>query len=222
MFETSSIGNFTSSQTANIAKQNDMGKEEFLQLLVAQLQNQDPLSPMESQEFAVQLAQFSSVEQLSNIDSNLQDGMNIDLLLTQAVSNSLAANFIGKQVTAYGNSVSLVNDEVAQLNFKLDDYAEKVNINILDASGTVVRTIETKGLSSGTHDIEWDGNDKEGNRLPEGVYHFEIEAEDAEGNMVMATEHAKGFVSAVRYIDGSAILVINGEEISLADVMEIG
>lgn len=78
-----------------------LAKEEFLTLLLAQLKNQDPLSPMENHEFAAQLAQFSQLEELQNIDSSIEQGLEVDLILTTAINNTLAATVIGKSASAY-------------------------------------------------------------------------------------------------------------------------
>ncbi len=222
MFETSQIGSTTSYNTLeNIASQS-MGKDEFLKLLVEQLKNQDPLSPMESQEFASQLAQFSQVELLTSVDANLQDGINIDMLMTQTINNTMATTFIGKEVTAYGDNIHLSGEESTSVNFILDGSADEVTIEIRDEAGVVVKTISAKSMSSGEQSVEWDGKDDEGGELAEGNYTFNVEATDVDGNVIDATELTKGLVSAVRYVNGSAILVIDDREILFSDVMQIG
>lgn len=222
MFNLDAISHVTASQPNNLSRQGTMGKQEFLQLLVAQLRHQDPLSPLQSQEFASQLAQFTSLEQLTNIENSLQYGMNIDMLLTQAVSNSLAANFIGKEVSTLGNTVSLAADRDTKLAFHLADYAETVKITITNDVGEIVRTLEVKGLPSGSHVIPWDGKDMDGKTLSEGVYQFEVQAVSKDGNFIDTRTYTRGIVQSVRYINGAALLVVNGKEIAIADIMEIG
>lgn len=210
-----------SKQLATSASQ-DLGKAEFLQLLVAQLRNQDPLSPMEGQEFAAQLAQFSSVEQLTSIDSSLKDGIDTDLMLTQAVNNTLATNFIGKQVASLGNQVSLLSGESASVNFYLADYAQDVKVKIYDEAGNLVRTMEYRGMNSGKQSLEWDGLNENEEQLPGGNYTFQVEATNSDGDTLDVTTFTRGLVSAVRYSNGTAVLVVNGKEIPLSDVLEIG
>jgi len=222
MFNLDAISRVTQSPSSNLSRQGVMGKQEFLQLLVAQLRHQDPLSPLQSQEFASQLAQFTSLEQLTNIDNSLQYGMNIDMLLTQAVSNSLAANFIGKQASTLGNTVSLASGENTELPFHLAGYAETVKINITNDVGEIVRTLEVRGLPSGSHAISWDGKDMDGKPLSDGVYQFEVQAVSKDGNFIDTRTYTRGIVQSVRYINGAARLVVNGREIAIADVMEIG
>lgn len=223
MIESTQLNTSTSySQTSNSTSNSDMGKAEFLEMLVAQLQNQDPLSPMENQDFAAQLAQFSSLEQLSQINTSLESGMEVDMLLTNSVNNTLATNFIGKQISSYGDNISLLSGESRSVNFILQDYAEKVEINIYDAAGNLVRTIEAAGLDGGNQSLSWDGKNDQDAELPGGNYRFEITAKDSSDSDIGVVTVTKGIVSSVRYANGQAILMVNGKEISLSDVLEIG
>jgi flagellar basal-body rod modification protein FlgD len=200
----------------------EMGKQEFLQMLVAQLRHQDPLSPMESQQFASQLAEFSSLEELSNIDDSVSQGVDVDLVLTQAINNTLATTLIGKNVLAYGDRIVLDNSDSVDYSFNLAGSAEEVEVTIYDENGTAVQTISMKTLSEGNHTFSWDGKNKQGERLPEGNYTFDVTAKDSDGNLVVASTISKGLVSAVKYQDGIAVLIVNGKEIKFSDVLEIG
>ncbi len=200
----------------------DMGKAEFLSLLVAQLQNQDPLSPMDSQDFSAQLAQFSSLEQLTDINATLKNSADMDMLLTSSINNTMAAGFVGKEVSSYGDNLSLISDGSVSMDFILQDFSEDVTVNIYDAAGNLVKTMETHGMDSGQQSIVWDGKDQEGNPLPGGNYRFEVDAKDSNGESVGSVTVSKGIVSSVRYSNGTAVLIVNGKEVSLADVLEIG
>ncbi len=213
--------NSTSSSLSNIA-QNSMGKQEFLELLVAQLKNQDPLSPLEGQEFASQLAQFSNVELLTSIDSNMVDGINADMALAQAMSNTMAATFIGREVTALGNGIMLSDEAPATIQYSLSSEAQDVTITIRDETGRVVRTIEKSGYQKGRQTVEWDGENDNGESLPPGKYSYEVEATSADGSSVSATTYTVGAVTGVRYANGSAYLVLGDIEIAFADVLQIG
>jgi len=210
--------NYSHSATPN----GEMGKQEFLQMLVAQLRHQDPLSPMESQQFASQLAEFSSLEELSSIDDSVTQGVNVDLLLTQAINNTLATTLIGKNVLAYGNTITLGESDPADFQFNLGRPAEEVEVTIYDANGTAVRTLSLNGLSDGSHSFSWDGNNKEGERLPAGSYTFEVSATDSDGAPVESSTLSTGMVSAVKYLEGIAILIVNGNQVKFSDVLEIG
>ncbi len=200
----------------------DMGKAEFLSLLVAQLQNQDPLSPMDSQDFAAQLAQFSSLEQLSDINNSLKNSSDMDMLLTSSINNTMAANFIGKEVSSYGDNLSLVSGGTSPVDFILQDFSDEVTVKIYDPAGNLVRTMETHGLESGKQSLTWDGKHDQGAELPGGNYRFEIDAINSDGDSVGSVSVSKGIVSSVRYANGTAVLIVNGKEVSLADVLEIG
>lgn len=200
----------------------DMGKYEFLQLLVTQLKNQDPLSPLQSQEFAAQLAQFSSLERLMDIDTSLQQGMDADMMLAQTINNTMATNFIGKEVVAYGDTFPLLTGQTAPLSFELGGNAKEATIEIYDANDNLVRTIKMSELEKGRHTIDWDGKDDAGNALQGGTYHFKITALDDEDNPVNVQTFTRGIVSAVKYEQGQPVLVVDGKEIYFGDVVQIG
>ena len=222
MFSSQITGNPTpTTDNLSNAFQNNLGKEEFLQLLVVQLQNQDPLSPMESQEFAAQLAQFSSVEQLTSIDNNIKEGINTDFILSQTINNTLATSLIGKEITAMGNQVELTDGEPVDIFFDLADFSEQVTLTISDAAGNVVRTIEANGLSEGIRSLSWDGLDGDGTALPAGTYTFQVSATGKDGAEVTANELIRGLAGALHFENGQAMLKVGQLKISFGDVMEI-
>lgn len=199
-----------------------MGKDDFLKILVTQLRHQDPMNPLKSEEFAAQLAQFSSVEQLSNISKTLDNSVQLDLLLNQAITNTMAPSLIGRQVKAVGNSVSLRNGDPAQLHYRLSSPAEKATIEIRDANGVVVRKVDVQGLAQGDQMYEWDGKDDKGEKVQDGSYTFSVTASDANGNNVPAESYIIGVIDSIRYEDGSVLLGIGGLKIDVANVLEIG
>ncbi|MFC1583262.1 flagellar hook assembly protein FlgD [Candidatus Neomarinimicrobiota bacterium] len=194
--------------------------DEFMTLLIAQLENQDPLAPMQSHEMAAQLAQFGSLESLNNIDQQLGESLDVDMVMTQAINNTMAANLIGREVTAVGDS-AVLNDGDATLHFKLEDPASNVNITIYDESGQAVRIIRRTDLSDGEQIIEWNGTDDSGRLLSDGVYHFGIAAIDAEGNAVNAVTTASGTITGVSYETGMAVLLVGDLEFPIGNVLSI-
>ena len=98
------VNSAVNSQTTN--SNSVLGKDDFLQLLITQLKNQDPLNPTDGTEFASQLAQFSSLEQLTNLNDAIQQNMNNSYYLTQSINNSLASNLVGKNVTVLSDSIT--------------------------------------------------------------------------------------------------------------------
>ena len=198
-----------------------LGKDDFLKLLVTQLQNQDPMSPLSGSDFAAQLAQFSSVEQLSNINSTLTQSVSANQLLSQSISNALAATFIGKQVRASGNTFTLSGTADAKLGYTLASAADTVTVNIKDATGATVRTLQVGGTNKGDNTFTWDGKDDHNQTLSPGTYTFEVKAKDAKGAIVSASGFSFGTVSAVRYKSNGTVFVVDGLEIPLSDILEI-
>lgn len=222
MTTTSTVGIANDALTTQLSSvsQTAMGKQDFLRLLIAQLKNQDPLAPMESFEFAAQLAQFTSVEQLTNINRTLDDNLNMDLLMTQAINNTLSITLIGREVVGFGNKVSLSNG-TAQLHFKLTNPAQTVKIAITDSNGYTVRTITAANLTAGQQVIQWDGCNNNGSRVPDGTYTFTVTAYDANGNQIESKPLVVGQATSVRYQNGTGIIVVNGQEIPFTNVIEI-
>jgi len=198
-----------------------MEKEEFLKLLVEQLKHQDPMSPMNSQDFASQLAQFSSLEQLTNMSGMMEENMQVDLMLTQAINNTMAASFIGKSVSASGDTAILTNDNTVDIEFQLNDQAQKVHINILDGGGNIINNMKLGSLPKGKHNIEWNGKNTSGDPVPEGEYRVQVIAMDEEGDPVGSLTMVKGIITGIKYTDGTAVFVVNDEEIPFNQVLEI-
>ncbi len=217
----SSVNGGLSDTGISSLSQASMGKDEFLKLLISQLKHQDPLSPMESQDFAAQLAQFSSLEQLTNMSGMMEESMNIDLMLTQAINNTMATGFIGKQVTAVGDTITLSADEPVDIAFKIEGSAETVTVKVLDSAGNVVKEIEMGALSSGKHVVEWDGTNKNGETLPTGEYRFEVEALDGNEEIVSVMTMVMGIIDGIRYDQGGAVFIVNGNEIPFNQILEI-
>ena len=191
-----------------------------MQLLVAQLQNQDPLSPMESQEFASQMAQFASLERLHSIDSRLGDALNAQLMSTQAITNTMAASLIGKEVVAAGDSLMLKNGS-ANLYFDLAAPAKEVEITIYDEEGDAIQTIWRRTLSEGENTVVWDGSDYSGNTVADDSYTYTVQATDQEGNPISALQTASGIITGVNYEGGIATLIAGDLEFPMGNVISI-
>lgn len=194
-----------------------LGKEDFLKLLVAQLQHQDPLNPLEGTEFTAQLAQFSSLEQLYNVNNNLGLLQNnqLDMNNTQAVS------MIGKTAWAYGNIFQKLETSSTDLHFGLGGDATEVYINIYTEQGNFIKTISAGELKAAEHSISWDGTDSDGNRMPDGFYQFEVIAGNADGEMVGSETFITGVVSGVTFENGSAQLLINDLNVPMNQIVHV-
>jgi flagellar basal-body rod modification protein FlgD len=194
-----------------------LGKDDFLSLLVAQLQHQDPLNPAEGTEFTAQLAQFSSLEQLSNINDNLE---NMELFQT-SMTNSQAVSYIGKEITAQGNSVQLEIGQPAECHFELDANAALAAITVYDANGGFVKSFETGPLNSGRQSAVWDGTDNNGNSVSPGLYSFEAQAADANNENIDVTPLISAVVTGVSFKNQTASLITELQTIAIDDVINV-
>jgi flagellar basal-body rod modification protein FlgD len=193
-----------------------LGKDEFLKLLVKQLQYQDPLNPVENTDFTAQLAQFTSLETLSNIDENISHLG----ILQNSINNMNAVSFIGKQVHAQGNAANYTGSDVT-FDFKLSDFAAEVTVNIYDSDGQLVRTMKKEKVAAGDAQCVWDGKDDEGNTVSEGKYLFAINAADYDGASVNAVTYTIGQITGVRYEEGITYLIIGDKEVNIANIKKI-
>lgn len=207
----------SSTTSASKSKASGLGMEDFLSLLVKQLQYQDPTSPIENTEFTAQLAQFSSLQALTDMKSSMDS-----LSKLQASTNNLQAlSLIGRSVVAQGNIVNYSGtDEV--LNFTLDEPAQTVTVKVYDSDGSVIRTDEMKNIVAGDAQYTWNGRDDEGNTVSQGKYYFAVSAKDYEGNSVITTTYAKGEVTGVTYDGGTTYLNVGSKQVALSDIQEIG
>lgn len=194
-----------------------MGKEDFLNLLIAQLQNQDPLNPTDSTEFTAQLAQFSSLEQLGNVNQNLMELKDFQA----SINNSQAVSLIGKAITANGNSIQLTDDGPVRCDFNLAEDADLIVASIYDSTGKFVTELESRNLSAGSQSLLWDGTDQNRNRIANGNYTFEIQAADANGRDIDTTTFFNGTVDRVSFEKNTSYLIAGNQKVALGDVIEV-
>jgi len=190
----------TSTSTSATKTADIMGKEDFLTLLVAQLQNQDPLNPDDPTEFTAQLAQFSSLEQLYNLNESMAG-----LTTAQANSEKLSAlSLIGKEVSYNGSSFTYEGDPIA-VGYQLDGIASGVTLSLQNADGKTVKTLEAADteLKSGNHFITWDGTDMDGKTVADGTYKIVLSASAASsGGSVAAAALISSEVTGVDLSNG--------------------
>jgi flagellar basal-body rod modification protein FlgD len=196
----------------------ELGKDAFLKLLITQMQNQDPLNPTEGVEFTSQLAQFSSLEQLSNLNTNFT-GINSVL---QAQNNYQAINMVGKGITALSDSMTVEDGETTGGIVALGETSADTTVRIYDEEGSLVKTLDMGILQAGQHEIEWDCRDKNGNMVDDGTYTFKITAYGVDGQEVDSTSIISGVVTGVTFDSSNQPwLLVNGLAVSMAQVMEI-
>lgn len=198
-----------------------LGQQQFLQLLVAQMRNQDPINPLDGTEFASQLAQFNSVEQLIDVNSGLESLRNSQEMMSASLTNSMAASLTGKQVKALTNQVYLTTGQDSTVHYKLKSSAAQVEIVIKNETGSEVRRDQLAGVSSGENTWTWDGKNDSGVQMPEGNYTVEIHATN-EGDEVDSLVYTQGTATKVRYTGNGVYLSVNNVDIPIGDVEEVG
>ncbi|MCS6924365.1 MAG: flagellar hook assembly protein FlgD [Candidatus Binatia bacterium] len=192
-------------------------QDAFLHLLIVQLQNQDPLNPLDNQEFIAQLATFNSLDQLIGINAKLDTLRTEQLRLGQLEATAL----IGKEIRAQGNQLDLGRGEEVELRYRLAADVARVVINITDSEGTLVRTLELGAQTSGEQRVVWDGKDNMGNPLDSGMYTFEVNAFDINGGSVAGTTFLQGVVTGVDMTGSEPILTIGDLQVPVSAVMGV-
>ncbi len=188
--------------------------ETFLSLLTAQLKNQDPLSPLDSNEFTAQLTQMTGVEQQLLTNDLLTS------LLEAQQSGGLngATSYIGKEATAAW-AVTKLDDGAATWSYELGASASSAKLEVLDSSGTVVWTGDAPDRTAGTHAFVWDGKTTAGGQLPDGgVYSLKVSAKNGT-NDVVSQVLTQGRVTGVEMYDGVAYLTIGASIVPVSSVI---
>jgi flagellar basal-body rod modification protein FlgD len=194
-----------------------LDKEDFLKLMMAQMTNQNPLNPTDSQGMMNQLTSMGSLEQLINVNKQLGE-----LGKTQGdLSRSNAYAFLDKDVTVKGGAARVTQGAASDLRFQMPREAETVRVNIVDGGGTTVRTLDLGGRGPGSHVVNWDGRDKDGDTVLDGTYHYSVTAKSADAQPVPVETFMTGKVSGVRFDNGRPFLKVNGEEIDAREIIEL-
>ena len=217
----------------------DLDRDAFLQLLVAQLRNQDPTSPQDGHEFAAQLAQFSTVEQLTQLNASVQaqggqfaalgDALGAlqsgqDALgdrLSARVDLQAASGLIGQTVDVRDGALPFDGDGDVSIRVRLGGAAREVEVMVRNEAGEVVRTLRTSGLAAGDHLVEWDGTAQDGTPAPSGAYTVDVRAVGATGQPVEAAPLTTGRVDRIT-IDGTGLaLWVDGRAIPFDALLAI-
>ena len=203
---------------AGLPANQTIDKQQFLTLFLAQLKNQDPLSPLQPDQLTAQLAQFSSLEQLTGINSRL------DTLAGNFKQDSTGAliALMGKQVSFDGSQIGLKAGKASEIKYTLTSSAEKVTATIHNSSGQLVRTLDLGGNPAGEHSFKWDGLGGNGATLPDGTYKVEISVpgkgnEPATPLSLTATDTVDG----VDMSGDTPMLLVGGRQIALNQVKQV-
>jgi flagellar basal-body rod modification protein FlgD len=195
----------------------EAGRDTFLKLLIAQLEHQDPLSPMENMDFTAQLAQFSSLEQMEAINANLTS-----LVSAQTAVNGMqAADLIGKEVAGQGNTTQVRQGTASPLQYSLSNNSAKVTIRVFDQNGQLVQTIDRVNQPAGQQTVPWQGTGVDQGTLPDGNYRFEVVAEDEAGNPLQVDTFMQGRVEGVLFDANQTYLLVGGNRMELSTVVSV-
>jgi flagellar basal-body rod modification protein FlgD len=177
----------------------ELGKDDFLKLLMAQLKHQDPMSPQDPSQFSSQLAQFSSLESMQNIEKVLQDQINAGAYTTMAQKATLGASFIGKEVLVAGNSLEVTTKGPAELTVDIGTGGGKTKVEILDKDGKKVATKEFGWQDAGRQKLTTDD-------LPPGEYTYKVTCTGAKDSDIPVQTYSRGVVDGLTFQNGAVIL----------------
>jgi flagellar basal-body rod modification protein FlgD len=219
MVTTTPVTPATSANTANAANSNAASQlagnfDEFLKMLTTQLQNQDPLSPLDPNQFTQELVQFSSVEQQIQTNTSL----NTLISLQQNAQVTSALGFLGHSVVVNGSVAQLANGQ-ASWSYTVSKPAT-ATINVMNSSGGVVYST-TQAFQPGQQTFTWNGQSTNGNLMTSGSYTISITAADANGQPVAVATQTQGLVSGVDVSKNPPALLVNGQSYPLSQILQI-
>ena len=209
------VGTTSTSTTANSRQTIAQNFDTFLQLLTTQLRNQNPLDPLDTNQFTQQLVQFTGVEQQLKTNEFLEAMMTS----TQTANNSQAVSYVGKIVTASGTKSELV-DGTATWHFAVDSKAD-INATVRDANGNVVYT-KAGTVNKGESVFTWDGVGNDGKPRPDGSYTVTIEARDSStGKLISVATEMTGEVTGVDFTGSEPVLIVGGARVNMSAILSV-
>ena len=186
--------------------------DNFLKLLTTQLQNQDPLAPMDANAFNSQLVQFASVEQAIKTNDKLKELGG----LMEAGGTSSAMSMLGREAVVATDRVGLGPIGDATIRYRLSEAAGQATASVIDSGGHIVRTLPA-ATAAGENALQWDGLDAAGNRMAAGTYQIRVEAARADGKAVAVERYLAGTVEAIEPESGAVFLVVAGAKVPSSD-----
>lgn len=204
--------NAAKTQTQTTTLSNDF--DDFLRLLTTQLQNQDPLNPMDSNEFTNQLVQFSQVEQQINTNQKL-DSM-VALQLSSSISAALG--YVGLNASYISNEMNFDGATSNKITYSLESATNKAKLSILDEKGNTVFSKDVSG-AAGKNEITWDGKDNFGTVQKAGTYTIRVDALDANDKAIKSTVVVQGRIRGVETQDGQILLLVGDRAVPMANIL---
>ncbi len=198
-----------------------MGKEDFLNLLVTQLRYQDPMSPEDPKDFVAQLAQFSSLEQQMNTNQTLENLTEVFQAMTNSQNMAQGVSLLGKTVSGSGNQITVAGGKATTATFQLPTDAQALIVGVFDADGEQVRILNMGTQAAGTVTISWDGKDDQGKQAADGLYSYQVAAQDKNGQAIAVDNYFSGKVEEV-YQDSEGVWVkVDGRQVLLDNIVSV-
>lgn len=204
------------SPNQEVSKGDALDRDSFLLLLTTQLQNQNPLEPMNNEQFIQQLTQFSSLEQMQNMNSTLE-AVYVGIA---AMNNASMASLLGTSIVAVGSDFAYSGEGDIELQYSAPEGTQDAVLSVYDDSGALVYT-SSLGDIDGEGSHAWDGRDFDGNPVPEGVYSFTVSGVDQDGNSVDVEERVSGTITEMDYSTGTPLPSINGAVVELSEIIRL-
>lgn len=206
------------SKKMRTAGNNELGKDAFMTLLLTQMKNQDPTTPLKSHEMAAQLAQFTSLEKLNNINDGIA-GLRKD---GAPNLNFQALAFIGKTITTDNSKISRTDTEsIHDIRFNLPADAQEMKMQVKDANGAVIRTLDFKNIKSGKNELQWNGITDDGAKAPAGEYSISLEGTGSNGRKLYVEMKTEGVISGVNFTPKGPQLMVGKQVVNMNDVKSI-
>lgn len=196
----------------------ELDQDDFMALFITQLQYQDPMEPMDTNEMSSQLAQFS------NMEATMRMADNMELLLEYQTSqnNLQLLTLLDTDVKISSNIIGVTEDGAGSGEFTLYEAPDLCQVEIYDGADSLIRIIDMQSATAGTYDLDWDGKDMAGNDVEPGAYSFIVMAMDINGQEMEVDYSVIGTVTGIEFASGQALLTLNGYvSASVGDVSSV-
>lgn len=208
----------SSTDTASTTHKTSLDQTDFMTIMLAQLKYQDPNDPMDDKEMAAQLVQYSSLEQLTNINKGITSLVDAN----SSTDLQSGSNYIGKSIKSTGYNLTVKDSTVSTLYYSLGEAVTNVTANVYDADGSIIRSESLGSKGTGDFTYVWDGKDTDGKAVTDGTYGVIIKAENADGDSVLVQSQISGVVTGVKTSSGTTYLELaDGRTVDISSVTEI-
>ncbi|HOX26435.1 MAG TPA: flagellar hook capping FlgD N-terminal domain-containing protein [Candidatus Krumholzibacteria bacterium] len=194
---------------------NELTSLDFMNLLVTELQNQDPLEPINTTQMANQLSQMTMAEQLSEIRTTMEE----NLLMSQSINNTAMLALVGRDVTIAGSEVHVAAGDATGSMLNCAG-AGVATVTVRDGDGAIVATY-VRNVDAGLNDLQWDGLRADGEAAADGEYTLEVSVKNGDNQSIQSTVLMTGAVSGLRYENGIAIVRVFGEEFYVSEIYQV-